>query len=48
MTINHDIIEKLYNDSKNKLKDEYEDFIAKIKEDLNKTRQQALYKIKKI
>ena len=48
MTINHDIIEKLCNDSKNKLKDEYEDFIAKIKEDLNKTRQQALYKIKKI
>jgi hypothetical protein len=48
MTINHDIIEKLYNDSKNKLKDEYEDCIAKIKEDLNKTRQQALYKIKKI
>lgn len=48
MTINHDIIEKLYNDSKNKLKDEYESFIAKIKEDLNKTRQQALYKIKKI
>jgi hypothetical protein len=48
MTINQDIIEKLYNDSKNKLKAEYEDFIAKIKEDLNKTRQQALYKIKKI
>lgn len=48
MTINHDIIENLYNDSKNKLKDEYEDFIAKIKEDLYKTRQQALYKIKKI
>jgi hypothetical protein len=48
MTINHDIIEKLYNDSRNKLKDEYEGFITKIKEDLNKTRQQALYKIKKI
>ncbi len=48
MTINHDIIEKLFYESKNKLKDEYEDFIAKIKEDLNKTRQQALYKIKKI
>lgn len=48
MTTNDEIIEKLYDESKNKLKDEYESFIAKIKEDLNKTRQQALYKIKKI
>ena len=48
MTINDEIIEKLYVESKNKLKDEYESFLVKIKEDLNKTRQEALYKIKKI
>ena len=48
MTTNDEIIENLYDESKNKLKDEYESFLAKIKEDLNKTRQQTLYKIKKI
>ena len=48
MTINSEGIEKLFENSKNNLKDEYESFIAKIKEDLTKSRQQALYKIKRI
>ena len=48
MTINTDLIEKLFEDSKTKLKEEYQSFIAKIKEDLSKSRQQTLYKIKKI
>jgi hypothetical protein len=48
MTINTDLIEKLFEDSKTKLKEEYQSFIAKVKEDLSKSRQQTLYKIKKI
>jgi hypothetical protein len=48
MTINSEVIDKLFVDSKMSLKDEYESFIAKIKEDLTKSRQQALYKIKRI
>jgi hypothetical protein len=48
MTINTELIEKLFEDSKIKLKEEYQSFIAKIKEDLSKSRQQTLYKIKKI
>ncbi|MGZ5485069.1 MAG: hypothetical protein ACXW0J_03825 [Nitrososphaeraceae archaeon] len=48
MTINSEVIEKLFEDSKISLKDEYESFIGKIKEDLTKSRQQALYKIKRI
>ena len=48
MKINSEEIEKLFEDSKISLKDEYESFIAKIKEDLTKSRQQALYKIKRI
>jgi translation elongation factor EF-Ts len=48
MTMNTELIEKLFEDSKTKLKEEYQSFIAKIKEDLSKSRQQTLYKIKKI
>jgi len=48
MTINTELIEKLFEESKTKLKEEYQSFIAKIKEDLSKSRQQTLYKIKKI
>mgnify|MGYP003291037821 FL=1 len=48
MTINTELIEKLFEDSKTKLKEEYQSFIAKVKEDLSKSRQQTLYKIKKI
>lgn len=48
MTINTELIEKLFEDSKTKLKEEYQSFIAQIKEDLRKSRQQTLYKIKKI
>ncbi len=48
MTINSEVIDKLFVDSKMSLKDEYDSFIAKIKEDLTKSRQQALYKIKRI
>jgi translation elongation factor EF-Ts len=38
MTTNSELIEKLFEDSKNKIKEEYQTFIAKIKEDLNKSR----------
>ena len=48
MTINTELIEKHFEDSKTKLKEEYQSFIAKVKEDLSKSRQQTLYKIKKI
>ena len=48
MKIDSDLIEKLFEDSKSQLKEEYESFITKIKEDLTKSRQQALYKIKRI
>jgi hypothetical protein len=48
MTVNTELIEKLFEDSKTKLKEEYQSFIAKVKEDLSKSRQQTLYKIKKI
>jgi hypothetical protein len=48
MTINTELIEKLFEDSKTKLKEEYQSFIAKVKEDLSKSRQQTLYKIKRI
>jgi len=48
MKIDSHVIEKLFEDSKSKLKEEYESFITKIKEDLTKTRQQTLSKIKRI
>jgi hypothetical protein len=48
MTINTELIEKLFEDSKTKLKEDYQSFIAKVKEYLSKSRQQTLYKIKKI
>jgi hypothetical protein len=48
MTSNSELIEKLFEDSKTKLKEEYQSFIAKVKDDLSKSRQQTLYKIKKI
>jgi hypothetical protein len=48
MTRKSELIEKLFEDSKNKLNEEYQSFIVKIKEDLIKLRQQTLYKIKRI
>ena len=48
MTRKSELIEKLFEDSKNKLNEEYQSFIVKIKEDLIKIRQQTLYKIKRI
>jgi hypothetical protein len=48
MTKKSEPIEKLFEDSKTKLKEEYQSFIVKIKEDLSKLRQQTLYKIKRI
>ena len=48
MKIDNGVIEKLFEDSKSIIKKEYESFITKIKEDLTKTRQQTLYKIKRI
>ena len=47
-TENKEIIEKLFEDSKTKLKNEYDNMIIRIKEDLNKSKQQVISKIKKI
>ena len=47
-TKNKEIIERLFEDSKNNLKNEYDNMIVKIKEDLNKSKQQALHKLKKL
>lgn len=47
-TKNKEIIERLFEDSKNTLKNEYDSMIVKIKEDLNKSKQQALSKLKKL
>jgi hypothetical protein len=47
-TKNKEIIEDLFEDSKNTLKTEYDSMIVKIKEDLNKSKQQAIHKLKKI
>jgi hypothetical protein len=47
-TENKEVIEDLFEDSKNTLKNEYNSMIVKIKEDLNKSKQQALSKLKKL
>jgi hypothetical protein len=47
-TENKEIIEKLFEHSKTTLKNEYDSMIVKIKEDLNKSKQQAIRKLKKI
>jgi outer membrane protein OmpA-like peptidoglycan-associated protein len=47
-TKNKEIIEKLFEDSKTTLKNEYDNMINKIKEDLNKSKQQAIMKLKKL
>jgi outer membrane protein OmpA-like peptidoglycan-associated protein len=45
---NKEIIEKLFEDSKTTLKNEHDNMINKIKEDLNKSKQQAIIKLKKL
>lgn len=47
-TKNKEIIEKLFEDSKTILKNEHDKIINKIKEDLNKSKQQAIMKLKKL
>ena len=47
-TKNKEIIERLFEDSKNNFKNEYDNMIVKIKEDLNKSKQQALHKLRKL
>ena len=47
-TENKEMIEKLFEESKTKLKNEYDNMIIKIKEDLNNSKQQAISKVKKI
>ncbi|HYZ95003.1 MAG TPA: hypothetical protein VE524_00135 [Nitrososphaeraceae archaeon] len=47
-TENKELIEKLFEESKTKLKNEYDSMIIKIKEDLNNSKQQAISKVKKI
>jgi len=48
MTRKSESIENHFENSKAKLKEEYESFLVKIKEDMTKLRQQTLYKIKRI
>jgi outer membrane protein OmpA-like peptidoglycan-associated protein len=45
---NKEIIEKLFEDAKTTLKNEHDNMINKIKEDLNKSKQQAIIKLKKL
>ncbi|HET8857785.1 MAG TPA: hypothetical protein VFM28_09695 [Nitrososphaeraceae archaeon] len=47
-TKNKAVIESLFEDSKNTLKNEYDSMVIKLKEDLNKSKQQVLTKIKKL
>ena len=47
-TENKEMIEKLFEESKTKLKNEYDSMIIKIKDDLNNSKQQAISKVKKI
>lgn len=47
-TKNKAVIESLFEDSKNTLKNEYDSMVVKLKEDLNKSKQQVLTKIKKL
>lgn len=47
-TKNKEVIGSLFEDSKNTLKNEYDSMVVKIKEDLNKSKQQALSKLKKL
>lgn len=47
-TENKEVIEDLFEDSKNTLKNEYDSMVVKLKEDLNKSKQQVLSKIKKL
>ena len=47
-TKNKEIIEKLFEDSKTILKNEHDNMINKIKEDLNKSKQQAIMKLKRL
>lgn len=47
-TKNKAVIESLFEDSKNTLKNEYDSMVVKLKEDLNKSKQQVLSKIKKL
>jgi hypothetical protein len=47
-TKNKAVIENLFEDSKNTLKNEYDSMVVKLKEDLNKSKQQVLSKIKKL
>ena len=45
---NKEIIENLFEDSKTILKNEHDNMINKIKEDLNKSKQQAIMKLKRL
>jgi hypothetical protein len=47
-TKNKEIIENLFEDSKTILKNEHDNMINKIKEDLNKSKQQAIMKLKRL
>jgi D-arabinose 5-phosphate isomerase GutQ len=47
-TKNKALIESLFEDSKNTLKNEYDSMVVKLKEDLNKSKQKVLSKIKKL
>ena len=45
---NKEIIERIFEDAKNTLKNEYDTMIIKIKEDLNKSKHEVINKLKKL
>ena len=45
---NKELIDQLFEDSKNTLKNEYDNIVIKLKEDLDKSKQRAINKLKKL
>jgi hypothetical protein len=45
---NKEMIDRLFEDSKSIIKNEYDNIIIKIKEDLDKSKQRAISKLKKL
>lgn len=45
---NKQLIDQLFEDSKNTLKNEYDNIVTKLKEDLDKSKQLAINKLKKL
>jgi len=45
---NKEMIDQLFEDSKNILKNEYDNMVTKLKEDLGKSKERAISKLKKL